>query len=135
MANRCGRPAGVDGWCKAGAFATLNQARQDAGWPDLCRRDPTPGGFCLTGGRVTCISWGNFAVKDRVNQVQIDGMQSRAAGAPRSSNPHASATTARRDWESGWERMEQHIGRVLENARDILKELAHIRDRRRQRGE
>ena len=62
-----------------------------------------------------------------MNQVRIEGMQARACGRTRLSNPHTCGGDRHREWQAGWETMDQQIGHVLTSAERMLEALEQLR--------
>lgn len=62
-----------------------------------------------------------------MNEDQLEGMRARAAGEIKESNPHRDEQR-RQNWGVGFELMDQQIGRLLENAQQMLDSLRRARD-------
>ena len=62
-----------------------------------------------------------------MNRIRIEGLRARACGLSRVSNPHASGSDGHREWQAGWESMDQQIGNVLSSAECMLESLQELR--------
>ena len=61
-----------------------------------------------------------------MSQEQLEGMQARARGDHRATNPHK-ITHDRQQWFAGFDLMEANIAHVLNNAQSMLDGIEEVR--------